>query len=31
MADARPKAHKGVGMEGFIAAWYARETAKDLR
>lgn len=29
MADARPKAHKGVGMEGFIAAWYARETAKD--
>jgi ubiquinone/menaquinone biosynthesis C-methylase UbiE len=30
MADARPKAHKGVGMEGCIAAWYARETAKDL-
>ena len=30
MANARPKAHKGVGMEGFIAAWYARETAKDL-
>ena len=30
MATARPKAHKGVGMEGFIAAWYARQTAKDL-
>jgi len=30
MAIARPKAHKGVGMEGFIAAWYARQTAKDL-
>jgi ubiquinone/menaquinone biosynthesis C-methylase UbiE len=30
MAAARPKAHKGIGMEGFIAAWYARQTAKDL-
>jgi hypothetical protein len=30
MADARPKAHKGVGMEGFLAAWHARETPKDL-
>jgi len=30
MATARPKAHKGIGMEGFIAAWYARQTAKDL-
>jgi len=30
MATAWPKAHKGVGMEGFIAAWYARQTAKDL-
>jgi ubiquinone/menaquinone biosynthesis C-methylase UbiE len=30
MATARPKAHKGVGMEGFIAAWYARQTAKDI-
>jgi ubiquinone/menaquinone biosynthesis C-methylase UbiE len=30
MVTARPKAHKGVGMEGFIAAWYARQTAKDL-
>ena len=25
-----PKAHKGVGMEGFIAKWYARQTAKDF-
>ena len=24
------KAHKGVGMEGFIATWYARQTAKDM-
>src|SRR6202167_5683734 len=24
------KAFKGVGMEGFIANWYARQTAKDL-
>jgi ubiquinone/menaquinone biosynthesis C-methylase UbiE len=24
------KAHKGVGMEGFIAKWYARQTARDL-
>ncbi len=24
-----PKAHRGVGMEGFIANWYARQTAKD--
>ena len=30
MANARPKAHKGAGMEGFIARWYARQTAKDL-
>jgi Methyltransferase domain len=30
MANARPRAHKGTGMEGFIAGWYARETAKDL-
>jgi ubiquinone/menaquinone biosynthesis C-methylase UbiE len=27
---AAPKAYKGVGMEGFIATWYARLTAKDL-
>jgi ubiquinone/menaquinone biosynthesis C-methylase UbiE len=25
-----PKGHKGVGMEGFIANWYARQTAKDM-
>ena len=24
------KGHKGVGMEGFIANWYARQTAKDI-
>jgi ubiquinone/menaquinone biosynthesis C-methylase UbiE len=24
------KAQKGVAMEGFIATWYARQTAKDL-
>lgn len=24
-----PKAQKGVGMEGFIARWYARQTARD--
>jgi ubiquinone/menaquinone biosynthesis C-methylase UbiE len=30
MTDApREKAHKGVGMEGFIARWYARQTARD--
>jgi ubiquinone/menaquinone biosynthesis C-methylase UbiE len=23
------KAHKGVGMEGFVARWYARQTARD--
>jgi ubiquinone/menaquinone biosynthesis C-methylase UbiE len=27
---APPKGHKGVGMEGFIATWYARQTAKDM-
>jgi ubiquinone/menaquinone biosynthesis C-methylase UbiE len=27
---AAPKAHKGVGMEGFVARWYARQTARDL-
>jgi ubiquinone/menaquinone biosynthesis C-methylase UbiE len=25
-----PKGYKGLGMEGFIANWYARQTAKDL-
>ena len=24
------KPHKGAGMEGFIASWYARQTAHDL-
>jgi ubiquinone/menaquinone biosynthesis C-methylase UbiE len=24
------KGYKGVGMEGFLASWYARQTAKDL-
>lgn len=24
------KGHKGPGMEGFIATWYARQTAKDM-
>ena len=28
---ASPRGQKGVGMEGFIAAWYARQTAKDER
>ena len=27
---APPKGHKGVGMEGLVATWYARQTAKDL-
>jgi ubiquinone/menaquinone biosynthesis C-methylase UbiE len=27
---ASPRGHKGVGMEGFIAIWYARQTAKDI-
>jgi ubiquinone/menaquinone biosynthesis C-methylase UbiE len=30
MANAQPKAHKGAGMEGFIARWYARQTTHDL-
>ena len=25
-----PKGHKGAGMEGFIATWYARQTATDI-
>ena len=29
MADATAKGHKGVGMEGFVARWYARQTARD--
>jgi hypothetical protein len=27
---APPKAFKGMGMEGFIANWYARQTGKNL-
>jgi ubiquinone/menaquinone biosynthesis C-methylase UbiE len=27
---ALPRGQKGVGMEGFIATWYARQTAKDI-
>jgi hypothetical protein len=27
---ASPKGHKGMGMEGFVATWYARQTAKDM-
>jgi len=27
---AEPKAFKGMGMEGLVANWYARQTAKDL-
>lgn len=30
MANAQPKAHKGVGMEGVVANWYACQTANDL-
>jgi ubiquinone/menaquinone biosynthesis C-methylase UbiE len=26
----RPTGYKGLGMEGFIANWYARQTAKDI-
>lgn len=29
MASAQGKAHKGPGMEGFVASWYARQTARD--
>jgi ubiquinone/menaquinone biosynthesis C-methylase UbiE len=27
---APPKGHKGIGMEGVVATWYARHTAKDM-
>ncbi len=27
---ASPRGQKGLGMEGFIASWYARQTAKDI-
>ncbi len=29
MAAAPPKAQKGIGMEGVVATWYARQTASD--
>jgi ubiquinone/menaquinone biosynthesis C-methylase UbiE len=29
LAQAPAKAHKGIGMEGFIASWYARQTVRD--
>jgi ubiquinone/menaquinone biosynthesis C-methylase UbiE len=29
-AVASPKGYKGVGMEGFLATWYARQTGKDI-
>ncbi len=29
MTDAPAKPHKGRGMEGFVATWYARQTAHD--
>ncbi len=28
--EAAVKGYKGLGMEGFVARWYARQTAKDL-
>lgn len=30
MAEAPKNAQNGVGMEGFIAKWYARQTARDI-
>jgi ubiquinone/menaquinone biosynthesis C-methylase UbiE len=30
IADAATKPHRGFGMEGFVASWYARQTARDL-
>ena len=29
VANAPPKAHKGMAMEGIIASWYARQAARD--
>jgi ubiquinone/menaquinone biosynthesis C-methylase UbiE len=29
MADVPAKPYKGRGMEGFVASWYARQTARD--
>jgi ubiquinone/menaquinone biosynthesis C-methylase UbiE len=30
MAPARDKGYKGLGMEGFLARWYARNTGKSM-
>src|SRR6202008_4778774 len=30
MPAARPKPFRGMGMEGFIANWYAKNTAADI-
>jgi ubiquinone/menaquinone biosynthesis C-methylase UbiE len=30
VARRKPKAYKGMGMEGIIATWYARNTAKSI-
>jgi ubiquinone/menaquinone biosynthesis C-methylase UbiE len=30
MANTASKPYKGWGMEGFVAEWYARQTARDL-
>jgi ubiquinone/menaquinone biosynthesis C-methylase UbiE len=30
MTNTASKPYKGWGMEGFVAAWYARQTARDL-
>ena len=30
MQPAQPKPHRGIGMEGFIANWYAKNTAVDI-
>lgn len=31
MGHASTKAYKGLGMEGFVARWYAATTRKDLK
>jgi len=31
MGHASVKAYKGLGMEGFVARWYAATTLKDLK
>ncbi|WP_033099683.1 MULTISPECIES: class I SAM-dependent methyltransferase [Thermoactinomyces] len=30
MSDKAPKGYKGIGMEGFIASWYAKNTQKNM-